>query len=395
MHHDAASRLARASQARPTGVALAVVAVVIVGSLAGSVDMAEAADAPAAPGRVDAWILDRMEAHRIPGVAVAVVRDGRTVHLRGYGTAGPCGERVVADTPFLIGSVSKPLTAHVVRRLAQDGTLALDEPVLPHLEHLIDAPPEGFEAVTVRDLLTHTAGIGMAVGLPGTVPIHTTDDALGRRVRDVLAHPLASPPGEQYTYSNAGYALLAAVVEQVTGQRFDEVLDEQIFQPLGMNDTFASEDHPAAARMATGHRQWFGLWRPAGLPFDRAGVAYGYLGSTIEDLARFLHAYLDGDPALVPASSAQLARDPVEPTGWDLPLESGQGLGWMVDELAGHRVVSHAGSLGHFTAHLIMVSRTCPGGDTTAGASPAADASGFAGPSSPPSATSPGPRPCC
>jgi CubicO group peptidase (beta-lactamase class C family) len=340
---------------RPIGVALAVVAVWIVGSLIGSVLMADAAGSSVAQGQVDAWITDRMEAHRIPGVAVAVVRDGRTVHLRGYGAAGPSGEPVVAETPFLIGSVSKPFTAHVVRQLVLDGTLALDEPVLPYLADLISAPPDGFDAVTVRHLLTHTAGIGMAVGLPGTVPIHTTDDALDQRVRDVLAYPLASPPGEQYTYSNAGYALLAAVVEQVTGQRFEEVLAEQIFDPLGMNDTFASEDHAAAARVATGHRQWFGAWLPADLAFDRAGVAYGYLGSTIDDLSRFLHAYLDGDPALVPASATQLARDPVEPTGWNLPLESGQGLGWMVDELAGQRVVSHAGSLGHFTAHLIMV----------------------------------------
>ncbi len=305
--------------------------------------------------KIDRSVEERMAAHRIPGSAVTVVRGGDVIHLAGYGTADREGRQVTAETPFLVGSVSKPFTAHVVRQLVLDGTLALDEPVLPHLSHLLTAPPEGFDAVTVRHLLTHTAGIGMAVGLPGTVPIHTTDDALDRRVRDVLASPLASPPGEQYTYSNAGYALLAAVVEQVTGQRFEEVLAEQIFDPLGMNDSFAGEDHAAASRMATGHRQWFGTWRPADLSFDRAGVAYGYLGSTIEDLARFLHAHLDDDPALVPASATQLARDPVEPTGWDLPLESGQGLGWMVDELAGHRVVSHAGSLGHFTAHLIMV----------------------------------------
>lgn len=304
--------------------------------------------------RIDAWVADRMRAHDLPGVAVAVVRGGETVHLRGYGSADPTGRPVTPDTPFLIGSASKPFTANVIRQLVTEGALSLDEPVLPHLDHLVDTPPEGFESVTIRHLLTHTAGIDMAVGLPGTVPIRTSEEALERRVADLLEHPLTATPGERYEYSNAGYALLGAVVEQVTGQRFDEVLRERILEPLGMTDTFALEGHPAAARTATGHRQWFGRWRPVELPFDRAGVAYGYLGSTAEDLATFLHAHLDGGSSLVPATADQLAEDPIEATGWDLPLERGQGLGWMVDELGDHRVVSHAGSLGHVTTHLIM-----------------------------------------
>jgi CubicO group peptidase (beta-lactamase class C family) len=342
-------------RARRAGRASMLVAVGMLAAVSAAAVPPATPDPPVDTASVDAWVAERMDALGIPGVAVAIVRGGRTIHLQGYGETGPSGEPVSPDTPFLLGSVSKPFTAHVVRRLIDDGLLTLDEPVLPHLAHLVDDPPDGFEAVTVRHLLTHTAGIGMTVGLPGTVPIHTTDDALEHRVRDVLAHPLAATPGERYEYSNAGYALLAATVEQVTGQRFDQALHEQILTPLGMSDTFAHDDDPAAARMATGHRQWFGSWRPADLPFDPAGVAYGYLGSSVADLARFLHAHLDGDPGLVPASADRLADDPVVPTGWDLPLEAGQGLGWMVDDLDGLRTVSHAGSLGHFTAHLIMV----------------------------------------
>lgn len=304
---------------------------------------------------IDAWVTDRMEAHGIPGTAVAVVRGGRTVHLRGYGTADGAGRPVRTDTPFLIGSVSKPFTAHVVRQLVDERKLSLDEPVLPHLTHLVATPPDGFETVTVRHLLTHTAGIGLLVGLPGNVAVHTTDDALDRRVADVLSRPLAARPGEEYIYSNAGYALLAAAVEQVTGQPFHELVRDRILTPIGMIDSITRQDDPATSRLATGHRQWFGQWRPAELPFDPAGIAYGYLGSSIEDLTRFLHAHLNVDSTLVPATARQLAQDPVEPTGWDIPLESGQGLGWMIDDLAGYPVVSHAGSLGHFTAHLIMV----------------------------------------
>jgi CubicO group peptidase (beta-lactamase class C family) len=322
--------VARGHRTRP---ALVLAGVALLGTLGGSVSSAEF-DEPATTS-VDAWVTARMEEHGLPGVAVVVVQNGRTVHLRGYGTTGPSGEPVTSETPFLVGSVSKPFTAHVIRRLAADGMLSLDEPVLPYLAHLVDDPPDGFEAVTVLHLLTHTAGLRMSVGLPGTVPIHTTDDALERRVRDVLTQPLTSPPGQRYEYSNAGYGLLAAVAEQITGQRFDELLDEQILSPLRMGDTLARADHPAAARMATGHRQWFGRWRPAELPLDEAGVAYGYLGSTAEDLARFLHAHLGPEPSLVPADAAQLAREPAEPTGWDIPSKRARdSAGWSMNSPA-------------------------------------------------------------
>jgi CubicO group peptidase (beta-lactamase class C family) len=80
----------------------------------------------------------------------------------------------------------------------------------------------------------------------------------------------------------------------------------------------------------------------------------GYIGSSARDLASFLHAHLDADPS-VAASAAQVADSPVVATGWDVVLETDAGLGWFLDHLDGHRVVSHAGSLGHFTTHLIMV----------------------------------------
>jgi hypothetical protein len=105
--------------------------------------------------------------------------------------------------------------------------------------------------------------------------------------------------------------------------------------------------------MATGHRQWFGRWRPAELAYDDAGVAMGYIASTAQDLARFMQAHLDGHPA-IPATAADIATGTVAPTGWTTTLDAGYGHGWFVDELAGTPVVSHPGSLGHFTAHVLL-----------------------------------------
>ena len=299
-----------------------------------------------------------MDAHGIPGAAVAVVRGGQVVHLAGYGTADAEGRTVTPDTPFIIGSVSKPFTAAVVGQLVDEGLLAWHEPVWPHLSHLVDEPPAGFGDVTVEQLLTHTGGLGMSVGVAGAVQIHDGPDALDRRVAEVLAPPLASPPGKRFTYSNAGPMLLAATVEQVGGRSFAEELRDRVFDPLGMTGSFASGDDRRAGDLATGHRQWFGRWRPADLPYDDAGVSMGYIGSTAADLAAFMQAHLDGHPA-VPVTATQIADRSVTPTGWDTPLDAGYGRGWFVDELAGERVVSHTGSLGHFTAHVLLV----PGAD--------------------------------
>ncbi|WP_169786823.1 serine hydrolase domain-containing protein [Nitriliruptor alkaliphilus] len=327
-----------------------------VGLLGSGVAAGPAAAQPATLTEVDAWVTERLAAHDIPGAVVAVVRDGRAVHLAGYGVADRGGRPVTPDTPFLIGSVSKTFTATVVLQLVAEGALGLDDPVLPHLEHGVDRYPDGFEQVTVRQLLSHTGGLSMAVGLAGTVPVERGPDALQRRVAELLRHRLARPPGGAFEYSNAGPVLLAAVVEDVTGETFAEQLDRRVFTPLGMDASFATEDDARAAVTVTGHQLWFGRWRAVDLPFDPAGVAMGYVGSTARDMARFALAHLAEEPGPgVAAVAAEVAGRPVVPTGWDVPLETAHGLGWFVDELGGHQVVSHAGSLGDVTAHLVLV----------------------------------------
>ena len=306
---------------------------------------------------IDVLIQGRLTSHGIPGAAVAIVQGGEIIHLEGYGNADPAGSPVDPDTPFLIGSVSKTFTSLAVYQLVRDGVLSLDQPVVPLLSDIAEEPADGFERVTIQHLLSHTSGLSMADGLAGTMKIHTGQDALQRRIQEIMSQPLSRTPGEEYEYSNAGAVLLAGVVEQVTGETFADYLNSGIFGPLGMDRTFASEADTAADDLATGHRQWFGRWIPTDLPYDLAGVPNGYIGSTARDLARFMQAHLDGEPAdVIPITAAEISERPVTPTGWDVPLEASHSTGWFVDEFAGETMVSHAGSLGHFTAHVILAS---------------------------------------
>jgi CubicO group peptidase (beta-lactamase class C family) len=330
--------------------------VVLSGAVVLSSGVAAAAQSPVrtdSSSDIDAWVEQRMAARGLPGTAVAVVRGGEVVHLAGYGVADDTGRMVTPDTPFILGSASKPFTGVVIGQLVEEGLLSWDEPVWPHLSHLVDEPPDGFETATVEQLLTHTAGLGMIVGTAGTVTIHEGPDALDRRVDELLSRRLAAAPGEGFNYSNAGFMLLAAVTEQVTGRPFADELGDRVFDPLGMTGSFATADDPRAADMATGHQQWFGRWRPVELAYDDAGTAMGYIASTASDLATFMQAHLDGHPA-IPASAADIITGTVVPTGWDTPLDAGYGHGWFIDERAGTPVASHPGSLGHFTAHILL-----------------------------------------
>ncbi len=310
-------------------------------------------------GRVDAFVERQMHSRGTPGASVAIVRGGEVIHLAGYGVADATGRSVTPDTAFLIGSVSKPFTAIAIFQLVANGRLELDEPVRPYLENIVGSPAAAFDGITIDHLLTHTSGLSNALGLPGTERISTAPDTLNTRIRDLVAHhERHRQPGESYEYSNANYIVLASVIEQITGERFADVIRERVFDPLGMTSSFASNADPRAAALATGYQSWFGRWLPSRLPYDAAAAANGYMGSTARDLARFMSAELDGSPAL-PLTVSDVAARPPNPTGWDIPLERGVNRGWFIDEVAGFRTVSHAGSLGDFTSHVILV----PGAD--------------------------------
>lgn len=310
---------------------------------------------------IDAVVERWMESTGIPGSSVAVVRGGETIHLAGYGRAGSDGRQVTPDTPFLIGSVSKPFTAAAVYQLVQEGRLGWDEPVRPYLDAAVDAAAIAFEAITVEHLVMHTSGLSTNLALPGTVPVRAGDDALERRVADIMdQHKPTRSPGEDYEYSNANYILLAWIVERVAKVPFAEYIEHNVFGPLGMNSSFATQAHPRASDLASGHESWFGQWVASSQPYDPAGVAMGYMGSTARDLAAFLHAQLGPESHQgLPVRAPHVVDRPAIPTGWEIPLETAIADGWFLDVVGGHKTVSHAGSLGDYTAHVIMV----PGAD--------------------------------
>jgi CubicO group peptidase (beta-lactamase class C family) len=242
-----------------------------------------AAAAPAA--HVDRVIQEGMERSGMPGFAVAVVADGRTVHARGFGDAGG-GRRVTPRTPFVLGSTSKSFTALAAMQLVDAGRLELDAPVRRYV------PEFGSDdRITVRHVLQQTSGLPETAG--GPIVKSAAEGSALAAVAELRDTRLASAPGKAFEYANANYILAGLVVERASGEPYPDYVRRHIFEPLGMRDSHVTLDAARRAGLAVGHRYWFGF-RFAHGPTFRAGIQpAGYLISTAEDMARYLALYVN------------------------------------------------------------------------------------------------------
>src|SRR5688500_8060918 len=177
-----------------------------------------------------------------PGCAVAVLREGRVIHQRGYGRAHlEWDAPITPSTIFPVASVSKPFTALAVGLLREQGKLSLYDDVRKYLTEL----PDYGAAITLRHLLQHTSGlrdVWYLGGLAGWRPddLVTDADILGLAVRQKAVN---SKPGERHAYNNTGYTLAGLVVRRVSGQSLRDFSDAHVFKPLGMKDTHLHDNH--------------------------------------------------------------------------------------------------------------------------------------------------------
>lgn len=284
---------------------------------------------------VDDYLQAQMARNHIPGLAVAVVRKGKVVKLKGYGLANLEWEQPVRpDTAFQLASSTKPFTGALLLRLAEEGKLALDDSVLRFLP---DAPA-AWAPITLRHLATHSSGIRDDLGAG-------REATLEQAVAAAAKLPLAHPPGAQAGYGIGGYIVLRQALEKAAGQPFPELLRTRVTDPLGLTSTrfdFATAADPRSAALVprrAGVYEWDeGAFRNFSFPFGQNGYAAGGLYSSAADLARLLAA-LDGANFLSAASRAEMWRQ--------APLDDGSlngfGVGWAVKVDQGRRSVGHSG----------------------------------------------------
>jgi CubicO group peptidase (beta-lactamase class C family) len=231
-----------------------------------------------------------MEASGIPGLAVGVVEDGEVVHLSAFGMARPA-EPMTAQTPVVIGSVGKSITALAIRQLVEAGRLELDSPVTRYLPwFVLDAPAQTTERITIRSLIDHTSGISTAAGQSPALY------SPGRTPEDLVRGLATLRPGNPgvYEYSNLNYVVLGVILEAVSGTTYGEYVSTYIFEPLGMTRSYTDLDAASLEHLAQGHRYLFGLPFAFDEPYPTGMVAAGYQISTAADMARYVAALTNG-----------------------------------------------------------------------------------------------------
>ena len=309
--------------------------------LLGAVTLPPPASAQAPERAVDSLLADYARPG-MPGASVVVLRGGRAVFARGYGLAEvETRTPVAAETNFRLASLSKQFTATAVMLLEAVGRLRYDDPIGP----LVPGLPAWARAVTVRQLLTHTAGLP---DYEDFVPDSQTAQVHDADVPGLIARATGPKfaPGSRYDYSNTGYCLLALVVERVSGRRFADFLRERIFLPLGMTATLAFED----GRSTVPHRAFgytvdsSGAVRRTDQSNTSATLGDGGIYSSTADLAKW-DAALERH-TLVSADAQRLAwTPPTLPDG----ATTQYGFGWFVDRDRGTMRLKHHGETRGFT----------------------------------------------
>lgn len=341
-----------------------------------SVDAGETAvqaDAVSAPEHVDkpvelstlhAYIESSRDAWDVPGLGIAVVRDDEVLIARGYGQKRfDDPDPVDAHTLFAIGSTTKAFTSTAVAMLVDEGVLSWDDPVTDHLSGFVLKSPNLTGSLTLRDLLAHRSGLPMA-NLMWLSGLHDSDGLIER-----LRHlqPVAGIR-ESFTYQNLLYLAAGLAIESATGEPWARFVSRRLLEPLGMADTrtgFARLRE--ATNMASPHIKESGrLHVVAHRDVDAAGPA-GSIHSSAADMARWLRFQLGagamdgrrlvGEATLAETHSPQMLIAPDGPLSAFYP-ETGMlayGMGWVLSEYRGYRLVDHAGGIDGMTALVALV----------------------------------------
>jgi CubicO group peptidase (beta-lactamase class C family) len=305
-------------------------------------------------------VLERaVEQGTAPGVAAAVLRNGRLARLWAFGRRSPGEDAapVEADTIFLVASLTKPVVCAGAMLLVQDGILALDQQVAALVKGF---GKKGKDRITVRHLFTHTSGLPDQ--LPNNAELRQRHAPIEEFVQEVFQVEPLFPAGTKISYQSMGILILAEIVQRLTGQRLRDFLRERLFAPLGMTSTTlglpdsgmertALVGSPDEPQYGTSEADWgwnSPYWRDFGAP-------WGGLHSTASDLARFLAHMLGDLPGpLTPAAREAMVRDQTSPMPGISPedkLTYRWGLGWALGlnqfgDLTSPDTFGHIGATG-------------------------------------------------
>lgn len=313
------------------------------------------------------------EQQHFPGLVFGVMVDGKLVHSGQYGYTDVAQKTpVTTQSVFRIASMTKSFTALAILQFRDAGKLRLDDPVQQYVPALKDMPylTQDAPPITIRHLLTHAAGF-------------PEDNPWGdRQLSDSPTEftqlleagiSFSNVPGVAYEYSNLGFTLLGTIITNVSGQPYQQYINDQILKPLEMNDTYWEYTEVPANQLAHGYRRAGEQWQEEPLLHDGAFGAMGGLLTSLEDFSRYMALHLSAWPPRDAAASAVLPRSSLremhqpqrltyfnpehqDANGNPCPTVAGYyaGLGW-VQDCRGRVRVTHTGGLPGFGSNWLIL----------------------------------------
>jgi len=308
------------------------------------------------PNAFERFVSDQLESWDVPGCAVGVVHGDGVAFAGGFGTRR-LGEElpVSTSTVFAIGSTTKAFTSAAIGALVDDGALSWDTRVRDLIPGFAMHDPVATDRITVLDLLSHRSGLPRHEFVWVGHPERTRAD-LVRRLRFL---PLSKDIREAFQYSNLGYIAIGHLIEALTGSTWEELVGARLLKPLGMTrTTFALEDLRRADDHSFPHERRGDV--VVEIPFralDHVGPA-GSINSCVDDMVSWLSAQLDGGEVLSTASlDVMHAPHITVPEDRTFPEAThlGYGLGWLVGQYRGRRMVDHTGGVDGFFTEVILL----------------------------------------
>jgi CubicO group peptidase (beta-lactamase class C family) len=325
---------------------------------------------PASPPDLDAYVAASMKTFDVPGMAVAIVKDGKVVVAKGYGVR-KMGDPTPVDefSMFAIGSNTKAFTTAALATLMDEGKLTWDDPVYQRLPGFVMYDPYVSHEMTIRDLLTHRSGMGLGEGDLLFWP-HTTYTRADIIYRLRFMKP-ASSFRSHYAYDNLLYMTAGQIIPAVTGTSWDDYVRQRIFKPLGMTHSVVTNaDFKPGDDYAIPHARVDGKLQPLPLEqLDNAGPA-GSINSCAADMAKWVQLqlnrgkFIDRDGRLFSEQRSKEMWTPqtILPIGEPSPQLAGlkpnfadYALGWWLRDYHGRKLVGHTGGVAGFVSRVMLV----------------------------------------
>jgi CubicO group peptidase (beta-lactamase class C family) len=326
-----------------------------------------------APQDLDAYAARALKEFEVPGLAIAIVKDGKVVTAKGYGVR-KLGESTPVDeqTLFGIASNTKAFTGAALAILVDEGKISWDDPVTKHLPGFQMYDPYVTREMTVRDLLTHRSGLGLGAGdLMFFPPSDFTREEIVTRLRFIKP---ATSFRSKYAYDNVLYLVAGQVVAAVSGKSWDDFIKERIFAPLGMTASNTSvKDLRPGGNFISPHQKVEGRLQPVPyMNLDNTAPA-GAINSNVAEMAKWIITQLnegappdgqnDGRRLFSQRQSREMwsAQTPIAVGNPPPALSalkanfSAYGLGWGLNDYRGHKIVSHSGGLAGMVSRVRMV----------------------------------------